>query len=112
MYSDDPSIPIACGQLHSREQVAGYLSNSLDMQSGHFERSLLGAQMQPHWADAAPGSLRKLVDQAANLGATPYDWIDHVLFGSGITRFRSYGMLTNIRSQLRQRNPLVRTRDT
>jgi hypothetical protein len=92
--------------LHDAQAVASYLHQSLDKQQGVFEKSLLGESVRSTWENAPAQAICNLVDRAAQVGGTPYDWIDHVLFGSGIAKFRSFPMLTGIRAQLRERNPL------
>jgi hypothetical protein len=86
--------------------VASYLYRSLDKQHGVFENSLLDESVRSAWEVFPLEAINRLVDQAVQTGGTPYDWIDHALFSSGIAKFRSYPMLTGIRAHLRERNPL------
>ncbi|HEX6292754.1 MAG TPA: asparagine synthase-related protein [Herpetosiphonaceae bacterium] len=90
----------------TRQAVVDHLHATLDMQSGAFGRSLLGAALQPYWESAPRATLAHLVDRASATSDSPYDWIDYTLMGFGVTKFRSYSMLMNVRSQARERNPL------
>lgn len=94
------------GQLRTPQDVTNYLHTSLDLHAEHFAQSLLGSRMRERWAEVSYTILAEHVTQAAEQSAAPYDWIDFALFGNGIAKFRSYGMLMGVRAQVRERNPL------
>jgi hypothetical protein len=92
--------------LQSRQAVVDHLHATLDMQSDQFAYSLFGSGMRQHWEAAPVETLARLVSQASAASESPYDWIDYTLMGFGVSKFRSYSMLTNVRAQARERNPL------
>lgn len=94
------------GQLRTQQDVIEYLHGSLDLHAGQCSHSLLGPQLREHWAEVPRSILAQHVTQASQQSAAPYDWIDFTLFGNGIAKFRSYGMLMGVRAQVRERNPL------
>lgn len=94
------------GRLRTQQDVIDYLHHSLDLHAEQFAHSLLGPQMRERWAEVPRSILARHVTQATRQSAAPYDWIDFTLFGNGIAKFRSYGMLMGVRAQVRERNPL------
>jgi hypothetical protein len=93
-------------KIRTQQAVVDHLHTTFDMQAGRFANSLLGAELREHWEGAPQSALADLVARAASASPSPYDWIDYTLFGFGVTKFRSYSMLMNVRSQARERNPL------
>jgi hypothetical protein len=94
------------GDLRTKQAVIDYLHRSLDAQGGEFDQSMLNPSLRDAWESSGIEALQRLVDQAQQGSESPYDWIDYVLFGTGIAKFRSFSMITGMRQYLRERNPL------
>lgn len=94
------------GALGGPQAVFSHLFSSMDQQHGAFASSLLAEHVREMWDDVPRAALRQLLARAQAHSGVPYDWVDDVLFGFGVSRFRSYPVVLGIRVHVRERNPL------
>ena len=94
------------GEIRDKREALSYLLKSFDIQKGIFEHSCLQDHMHAYWKESSEAAVGRLLNEAVERSSNPYDWIDFVLWGSGICKFRSFPMVEGIRFHLRERNPL------